>query len=577
MKRLFSILICVLMLMALLPATVSAAESEIKTLNIKIKDPVASYTPGTVIGMDSNINDPMGNIPTKIVTWKDTFNNKTLTNKDEFVAGLPYKVTVQLGCFVGYTFARDIYGQLAAKITINGKAATIDKVYYTEGKITNIIASYEYSALPGMVISSALVKGIPTPVAGNMPIYSFTINSNAYGFYHTEPITWYDETAKHFLDSGDTFVEGHRYTVGIWLAANRENGYTFKVSGGDPAVDVTLNSFAPDSVVTAYEQDPREVIAISYTFPACKAAHTHTPSNWRTTGIYHYTVCTTCGDFLEQEDHKGGTATCSQKGKCTVCGYEYIEENENHTPDTSKWVARADMYHFHKCTLCGAHCDIEDHRWSPKYHPVNASGHAYQCADCKGYDQVHPHNPGPEATADTPQTCKDCGYIIEPAKNHQHDLTKVPQTPATCTQEGNIEYYVCTGCNDCFTDAEGKNKIPETTSVQVGALGHTASESWSYDEQYHWRSCDICKVILEETNMHHEFADGICTTCGYKEGAQIEPSEETESTQPTEPEKDITPNQEPKDSNWMLIILVGLVCFGAATTVSVILLKKKKK
>ena len=387
MKKLLCMLICVVLLMGVLPATVSAAETEIKTLNIKIKDPVASYTPGGVVGMDSNIDDPMGYLPMKIATWEDTFYHKTLTYQDEFVAGLPYKVTVNLSTFVGYSFARDIYGQLAAKITINGHPVTVDKVYYLEGKITEVTVSYQYEPLGGMVISSALVKNVPTPVAGNTPSFSFTLGANCYGFYPTEPVTWYDETAKRFLKSDDTFIQGHRYRVQIWLAADRENGYTFKVTNGNPDVNVTLNSFTPDSVVTAYEQDPREVISIGYTFPACKA-HTcaptlvakqeptclmpgfkayyecscgkcfedaagkkeitdmdgygilaalgHVEGSWSYNGTHHYKKCTRCQEVIPgtTDAHIGGNASISQTGICSICGSSY--KGTNTFPDVQR-------------------------------------------------------------------------------------------------------------------------------------------------------------------------------------------------------------------------------------------------
>ena len=299
--------------------------------------------------------------------------------------------------------------------------------------------------------------------------------------------------------------------------------------------------------------------------------HVHTPSAWRTTGAYHYKVCTECGDFLEQEDHKGGAATCSAKGKCAVCGYEYIEENESHNPDTSKWVARVDMYHFHPCKDCGAHCDVEDHRWSPTYLYKDATGHAWVCADCKANSQIEKHNPGPAATETTPQTCKECGYVIQPVKSHTHDLTKVPQTPADCVNEGNIEYYFCTGCNDCFTDAEAKNKIPETMSVMVGALGHTISDTWCSDDAYHWRVCATCNQTLDETKMLHEMAEGKCATCGYGSGTAESKTEAAQvETQPAE-------RKGSENRSWLAVLLVALVCFAAAITATVIVLKMRKK
>ena len=106
----------------------------------------------------------------------------------------------------------------------------------------------------------------------------------------------------------------------------------------------------------------------------------------------------------------GRRADCHISFAYIVAGEEY------HVPDTSKWIARGDMYHYHACTICGAHCDPEDHRWSPTYLYQDSTGHAWICADCKATSAIEKHNPGAEATETTPQPCKDCGYIITPAK-----------------------------------------------------------------------------------------------------------------------------------------------------------------
>lgn len=304
------------------------------------------------------------------------------------------------------------------------------------------------------------------------------------------------------------------------------------------------------------------------------ADHTHVYTDWQYNSGQHYKNCEDCDGVFFVESHKGGVATCSSKGTCSVCGYAYLEENENHNPDTSKWVARLDMYHFHPCKDCGAHCDVEDHRWSPTYLYKDASGHAWICADCKVTSQIEKHNPGPAATETTPQTCKDCDYIIAPVKSHTHDLSRVPQTPATCLEEGNIEYYFCTGCNDCFTDAEGKNKIPETMSVMVAALGHTASDTWLSDETYHWRICTTCSQVLDETKMLHETENGKCTTCGYGDSA-VQSTPETAPTTPAsaKPAK----GHDTVGSSWVAVLLVALVCFAAAITATVIILKMNKK
>lgn len=466
---------------------------------------------------------------------------------------------------------------------------------------------------------------IETPVIGNTPQYQPKISPKECELYAIEPVSWYDRDTKAFMKPGEKFQEGHAYTVSVWISA--KSGSKFHVDAYDNIhTTVNINGYAA-KVIKANGQDPEEVIEVLYTYGTLVSIHTckpslvkrveptctqdgreayfacdcgmnyadargeesislnswgiipatgHTVSDWRTTGAYHYTVCTVCGDMLDQEDHKGGKATCVEKGKCTVCGYEYLEENENHTPDTSKWIDSTLMYHFHKCKLCGAQCDTEDHRWSPTYLYQDKTGHAWICADCKAISKIEKHKPGAGATETTPQTCKDCGYVITPAKGHEHDLTKAPQTPATCLEEGNIEYYFCTGCNDCFTDGEGKNKIPETMSVAVGALGHTPSDVWGVDEQFHWRVCTTCNQVLEETKMLHDPEEN-CATCGYSPDAPLptEP-EQTED----EPVRIVVPEETAKPRKKLdikAVVLIGVVSFAIAITATVIILKKGRK
>lgn len=516
--------------------------------------------------------------------WSNITKDTTAYSGDRFKGGCDYYVTIAIEP-VGATFTEDL------SVTINGKKADIREKGTTYAGVSVEVTCY--ANINGSTINPVVML----PIAGNNPDHG-TPSINSTGIEYAYTPQWYDVETGNQLDSEDTFVGGKQYRVEITCMAAYAHQFLTDANGkltNLPYItgqEVDSYSFGYDSY------RGRETITLVKTFTATggSSQHTHTPSAWRTTGAYHYKACTTCGEFLEQEDHKGGVATCTQKGKCTVCGYAYLETNENHTPDTSKWIALTD-YHYHACKLCGAQCDADDHRWSPTYLYKDTTGHAWICADCKAHSTVEKHNPGPAATETEPQTCKDCGYIIEPAKNHTHELTKVPQTPATCTQEGNIEYYTCSGCSERFTDGEGKNKIPENMSVGVGALGHTTSEAWGIDETYHWRTCTTCDQVLDETKMQHDVTEGKCTTCGYVIGSLI-PEQETrpEGTVPGEneaegqtptapkaptandPNTGAVPVQEEKGSklSWVLLVAVGLTCFAATVTATVIILKKKK-
>lgn len=66
--------------------------------------------------------------------------------------------------------------------------------------------------------------------------------------------------------------------------------------------------------------------------------------------------------------------------------------------------------------------------------------------------------------------------VVAGCKNkHTHDLTEVEAVAATCTEDGNRAYWVCSGCDLIFEDGEGKT---ETTAEDVAEskLGHDLSK-----------------------------------------------------------------------------------------------------
>lgn len=397
---------------------------------------------------------------------------------------------------------------------------------------------------------------IPSPVAGQYPATTCTVETPSCALYHTDPITWTDSETGKEIKPTEQFQEGKQYKVQIWLAA--KSGYAFSTdASGNPKLGAAINGNLPPYIYKAYEQDPREVIMLVYTFGSTPAApetpettepptaatppastpetHVHTPSQWRITGAYHYKVCTTCGDFLDQEDHFGGKATCKDEGICIVCGNAYLETTETHAPDTETWTACGNLYHAHLCKLCGAHCDPQD------------------------------HTPGAEATDTAAQTCTTCGYILQPAKNHTHQLTHMPYVAPTCLSTGTEEHYRCSGCSTLFADAEGTKPISQ--SVVIPYLTHEAADSWDMDAQFHWRCCKLCQSVLDETRMVHEKSADGCATCSY---GKTDPAEKPE----------VAPNEEKQQAApkpWLPILLVALVSFAVAITATVIILKMKKK
>jgi len=607
MKRVISAVLCAVLLLTLMPLlTQTASAKSLTHFDIRLEEPVASYT----ADFDPEFNTDAYLYHT--VTWQENspgFNMK-LNSSDEFKAGLAYKVMIWVKLGDGNYFATDTYGDLAAALTVNGKAISSLEIKNrnNNGQIDEVIITCEYDPLPGRELSSVLIKGVPSPIAGQMPIYSFTLGSDSYGFYPTAPVVWWDMTTGKEMDSSDTFIQGHEYQLNIWLQANREGGFTFKTdSNGNPQVTATINSWAADSVTKAYEQEGREVIDIRYTFPACPAAHTcapklvqmqkqtcvmpgfkayyecscgkcyedaagkklitdldgygiipadgHKEGAWSYNGTHHYKKCTTCMEVIPGTNaaHSGGNANCIKKAECSICGFAYGET----TPD---------------------------HKWSPTYLYKDVNGHAWICADCKTHSAVEPHTPGDAATETTPQTCLDCGYVITPAQNHVHTMVKVERVPATCTENGVLEHYTCSGCLGLFTNPEGTHQVSSLDELVISALGHSTASDWSFDENKHWKECVNCQQILTDTQQIHDLKDDKCGLCGYE--AKATPEDTTGPTTGTQPDKgDETGTQPDKGdetgkqdggADWLIVVLIALVFFAASVTVTVIVLKKKK-
>ena len=180
------------------------------------------------------------------------------------------------------------------------------------------------------------------------------------------------------------------------------------------------------------------------------------------------------------------TATCTVKveaAPCTHARLTPVPEKASNCTDQG-WDA------YKKCDQCGKLFDTngnpingipyralnDDHDfdttvWGYK----EADGHAHVCRrNAAHHDTVVPHTAGPAATETTPQTCTECGFVMQPATGHVHadHLTKVDKKDATCTADGNKEYYRCT-CDKLFEDAAAATEITDHSSVVLPKTGHS--------------------------------------------------------------------------------------------------------
>ena len=138
---------------------------------------------------------------------------------------------------------------------------------------------------------------------------------------------------------------------------------------------------------------------------------------------------------------------------------------------------------------------------------------------------------------------------------HSHPLTKTDARAATCTENGNIEYWYCSTCTQYFSDAQGATQITEAQTVIAAG---------------------------------HNYVDGNCTVCGeadpgHTPAEPTTPIEPRTPADPTEPANHTTPANPmsvnlttPSDkpttgdySNLWIYSLLVVLCGGGLATVGV--------
>ena len=249
-------------------------------------------------------------------------------------------------------------------------------------------------------------------------------------------------------------------------------------------------------------------------------------AEWIAENGQHFHKCTLadCNYTDTKISCSGGNATCTQKAICQFCSSPYG--------------------------------DIAEHIWNTSWDYSNDAGHAHNCLyGCNTHSEIQPHVPGPEATETSPQVCVECDFVIIPSKNHVHSIIEIAAKDPTCTTSGNIAYFKCSGCSKCFLDISATKEIAGSSSINIAqlghdysaatcttpktckrsgcgntvgqALGHTPSNNWSLDSQYHWHQCSAGGERADKSAhtpgaSATEQSPQTCTQCGYVIAQKLE-------------------------------------------------------
>ena len=238
----------------------------------------------------------------------------------------------------------------------------------------------------------------------------------------------------------------------------------------------------------------------------------------------HTRICKRDTSHTETENCHGGTATCTAKAVCTVCGGEYGEMaahsftaekaeaqylksaatctgkaiyykscavcglSSEGTADEAtffsgnalghdwgEWTSNGDGTHTRTCTVdgCSAGTQTENCIDANKDHKCDICDYIIsECADdnkdhkCDYCGKKLTEHTGGKATCKDKAKCEVCGaeYGELDAKNHTN-LKHFPATAATKTTEGNIEYWYCEGCGKYYSDKDGTKEIKKADTV----------------------------------------------------------------------------------------------------------------
>ena len=180
--------------------------------------------------------------------------------------------------------------------------------------------------------------------------------------------------------------------------------------------------------------------------------HTHTyGTTYSSDSTGHWKTCTECGANGEFSKHTGGTATCTAKAVCEVCGQPYGELGTHKLTKTDAKAA--------SCTEAG-----NEAYWT-------CSGCGKYFSDENGTNEIE----------------KDSWVL----KTLGHDMTKTDAKEATCTEDGNNEYYTCSRCGGVFKDEAGT----QATTVEAETLKKLGHD-WSNKNGI----CARCDAKCTETH-----------------------------------------------------------------------------
>ena len=299
------------------------------------------------------------------------------------------------------------------------------------------------------------------------------------------------------------------------------------------------------NVATCQKAAVCDVCGVSY---GTVADHDWNTSSWEKDATGHWHKCNTAG-CTEKKDfatHSGGTATCTAKANCSVCGephgdlaaHDYTAQTKKPEALKSEGNCRDVAVYYYSCSACGKVENDDNHTFNGE---KNANNHVGG-TELVNQSEANHKTQTDGYTGDT--KCLGCGVIIgygQPNPAGAHTPAGVWSTNGThhwkeCSVvgcgvviDGSQAEHSSTGANVATCQ---KAAVCDVCGVSYGTVADHDwnTSSWEKDATGHWHKCNTAGCTEKNAFAAHtpdhqggateEYAIK-CTICQFEIEAQL--------------------------------------------------------
>ena len=371
------------------------------------------------------------------------------------ISGGTFYGPVTTECHVsGGTFYRGLTMNKNAKLSgqpIDTGDVINDKTNIPNPNSTPVTVTYEYGKLDG-IYAKQIVQAGEKAIEPDVP--------SRQGYQFTD---WYLDDTKYDFN---TAVTGDMTLTAKWTVCDHK-GSTAQPTCTTPAICTACGGTL---AALGHEWGPWTSGSDNTHTRACKRDGTHT----------------------ETKDCSGGTATCTAKAVCTVCGGEYgemaahsftAEKAEAQYLKSAATCTEKAIY-YKSCAVCGL--SSEGTADEATFFSGNALGHTWGAWTSNG-NGTHTRRCGTDgctgtetkdcsggtATCTAKAVCSVCGQSYGAVDTANHDLKHTAAKEPGAFVPGRIEYWTCRTCGKYFADAGGAKEISRDDII-IPRLGAAA-------------------------------------------------------------------------------------------------------